>query len=220
MDIDKISNQIGDWWSERSQNWINTSNKLVSVMVIFGIFISSIVIVAYWQEVKSHQIILSLTGVAILLLSLFIGLRSYRRKKARNLDFLFGFVFHSIFVPGIDTDYFKFTESDRLNFNRLINYNKPISKIVWRIIPKNKADGDIRALFNLLHLIVEGGLVDIENRKSDILNFISAHFRFEKNEIKQSSIKTSYPKWKKKMKDGGYSDELKKIRIALDLKSH
>jgi hypothetical protein len=197
---------------------LSTNRLSFFVIIIFGIvpltlyFLISTATYSFIQIIASYLFVTLLFSLSLLLVITWFKSEELFKSNVQ------GFTFLQLFSSRIDADFFGFDDDDVENLLRLSNGLPVDQKIVIRETPKNKQSGNIRFLFNLLDLIVRGGIFRMETKPKESLNtLISERFTFQNSEINPSTLPSSYSKWCSATHDGSYDDVRKDISKALGI---
>ena len=166
-----------------------------------------------WEQILAHYLIVILLFVIALVLVI-----GWSKANAMQRGELRGFTFVGLLPKKVDRDYFGFDGPDMDHLEDLLNHRPVKGKIVIREVPKNKQSGNLRYLFTLLDLMVEGGIRELgtESRES-LSELIQGRFSFEGSQINANTFGSSYSKWVQKTRDGDYDDTRKRMSQALGL---
>ena len=196
-----------------------TTNRLSAfIIIVFGIipltlyFLISGASYSIIQIIASYLFVILMFALAILIVIAWFNSNEFFKSNVQGFSFL------QLSPSILDTDFFGFDDDDVVNFNRLVNGLAAAQKIVIRETPKNKQCGNVRFLFSLLDLIVQGGIFRIDTKHKVSLNLlIMERFTFQNSEINPSTLPSSYSKWCSTTEEGSYDDVRKDISKALGI---
>lgn len=196
-----------------------TTNRLSAfVIIVFGIIPLTLYFLISGATYSSIQIMASYLFVTLLFaLSILIVIAWFNSNQLfrNNVQ---GFSFLQLSPSIIDTDFVGFDDKDVANFSRLVNGLPPAQKIVIRETAKNRQSGNIRFIFTLLDMIVDGGIFRTDTKLKETLNMlIIERFTFQNSEINPTTLLSSYSKWRSATQAGSYDDVRKNISKALGI---
>ena len=225
--MERLAEILGVWLYQSQKelrllwlkNGILSTNRLsFLIILLFGIVPLTLYYFISGATYSSIQIVASYLFVTLLFaLAILIVITWFKSNELFKSN-VQGFSFLHFSSSIIDTEFFGFDDDDVTNFRRLVNGLPAAHKIVIREIPKNKQSGNVRFLFTLLDLIVQGGIYRIDTNLKESLNMlITERFTFQNSEINVTTLPSSYSKWCSTTQAGSYDDVRKDISKALGI---
>ncbi|WP_155854918.1 hypothetical protein [Cellulophaga baltica] len=201
-----------------NQESISTNTISIFLIVLFAIIPLSVFFLISGSKFSLVQIIGSYIFVVLLFyLSLVVVIAWYKSEELLKSNSQ-GFSFVSLSLSKIDAEFFGFDQEDLQNLLKLVNGLPVEQKIVIRETPRNKQSGNIRFLFTLLDLIVQGGVFRTGTKLKESLNvLIMERFTFQNSNINPSTLPSSYSKWCSATEAGSYDEVRKEISKALGM---
>ncbi|TLP71192.1 hypothetical protein [Maribacter sp. ACAM166] len=225
--MERLAEILGGWLYQSQRElrllWLKngtlSTNRLsFLIILLFGIVPLTLYYIISGATYSLIQIIASYLFVTLLFaLAILIVITWFKSNELFKSN-VQGFSFLQLSPSKIDNSFFCFDDDDIVNFNRLVNGLPSAQKIVIRETAKNKQSGNVRFLFSLLDLIVQGGIFRMDTRLKESLNILIAErFTFQNSEINPSTLPSSYSKWCSTTQLGSYDDVRKDISKALGI---
>jgi len=190
-----------------------------SVVLFILIFCLITVLIGFFGLGYSIQstIMYSLSFISILfLVLLFIG--SYSEAKRLQMNELNScFLFCRSNLNGISINDLGFSESDREDFNLILNNLQPNNKIDFHLVSDNRAAVDYKKLFRILYLLIIDGIKDFKKeRKEKLFKFIQSTFTLNSSEVNMASLNSRFSEWVNES-ETEFSENLKPFQKILNL---
>jgi hypothetical protein len=152
----------------------------------------------------------------LFLVLLFIG--SYAEAKRLQMNELNSwFLFCHSNLNGISINDLGFSESDRENFNLILNNLQPNNKIDFHLVSDNRAAADYKKLFRILHLLIIGGIKDFKKEhKEKLFKFIESTFTLNGSEVNRASLNSRFSEWVNES-ETEFTENLKPFQKILNL---
>jgi len=138
----------------------------------------------------------------LLALIILIGTAAYLRSSKLYEKTGYGIKMHRFNLWRKDYDALKFNSKDIENIQRLLRGLKVESKIVNRNLVKNGSSASHYFLFSLMHVFVKEGILELRrDKRKSFFNLLEDSFSMNGENVKRSTLESSYSRWNAEMKD-------------------
>lgn len=170
---------------------------------------------------SGYSILRALTYSVVLTLILFIFLLSIgvftEVKRLRGNEPNSSFHFIRSNMNGLRIENMGFIESDRDNLNLVLNSLTPKSKIDFKLVSDNRIAADYKKLFRVLHLLIDGGIVNFKKEQKEMLfKFIESTFTLNGLEVNRASLNSRFSEFVNES-DVEFEKNLQLFQNALNL---
>ena len=193
-------------------------NHNTTVLFILLVCFTTLLIGFWGMGFSINQILIYSTTsiITLFLILLFIGSLNEARSLKKNVLFSY-FQFNHSNLNGISLPDLGFSQTERENFNLILNNLQPNNKIDFHLVSDNRAAADYKKLFRILHLLIIDGIKDFKKERKEMLfKFIESNFTLNGSKINRASLNSRFSEWVNES-ETEFSENLKPFQKILNL---